>query len=354
MILNKINLPNKHVFKGIEFPIAFTPDKVASVEETEEFLKSEAKKGVFNELLKKNGAVVIRGLGAKDPETFTKYIKAIGYESGDIPFVQNGSTAQRTEITDILSTANEGPPDRIIYQHNEFSRFAKYPTKLFFVCSKMNAEGGETPIVHGGEFFEEVKNKAPEYIKRLSKDGLYMEQVWKENTKNNTHWSYKFCFGRDINEEIQSLEEKKKIALKLAKEYASEDSQYIENNDLLVRQHTKPIRLYKVDEKEEFPCFYNSIACFYGDVKEKIGGYANTKNICYDDGTEIPVDYLDITLLASIEKAYNHVWVEGDLVIVNNYLVSHGRLPWKGERKVMVSMWDTPAKGEFQEWVSQE
>jgi alpha-ketoglutarate-dependent taurine dioxygenase len=31
---------------------------------------------------------------------------------------------------------------------------------------------------------------------------------------------------------------------------------------------------------------------------------------------------------------------EGDLLLVDNFQVSHGREPWEGERRILVSMWD--------------
>lgn len=34
---------------------------------------------------------------------------------------------------------------------------------------------------------------------------------------------------------------------------------------------------------------------------------------------------------------------EGDLLLVDNFQVSHGREPWEGERRILVSMWDGAA-----------
>ncbi|TID13339.1 hypothetical protein CANINC_004937 [Pichia inconspicua] len=341
----KIELPEKHVFKGQEFPVAFTVDGAPDFEDILQFLKKKSEEGFFNEVLKKNGAVVLRNLRTTDPEKLSKIVETIGNGSGLEPFVQNGSTAQRHTITEHLSTANEGPSDREIFQHNEFSRFKKYPTTLFFVCTRFNATGGETPIVHGGEFFEEVKKESPEIIDNMINRGVYLEQIWPLVSENETHWSYKYCFGRNIDPN-QSFEEQQKTAIKLAHDSVSDDVEFAENGDFIVRQHTKPIRLYNNGETE-FPCFFNSVACFGGDTTKKLSGHDKTKNICYDDGTEFDPKHLDTILKVSLQKSYHHTWQAGDIAIVNNYLASHGRKPWNGQRQILVSMWDTPNKAEF-------
>lgn len=351
--LAKIYLPDKHIFNGNEFPVAYQLNgDTNNVDATEKFLANKAKTGFFKEQLSAHGVVVIRNPSKTNPEILSRYIKAIGFYSGDKFSIQNGSTATRREITDILSTANEGPPERTIYQHNEFSRFSKYPTTLFFVCHKYNGKGGETPIVHGGEFFEAVNKEAPEFTKELSKRGLFMEQIWPLKSDNNTHWSYKFCFGRNIDVEDHDFEHHKEVAIELAKEIASPVCEFTENLDLRVSQYTDPIRVYEPKRGDPYPCFFNSIAAFYANVKYQIDGYSKTKNISYNDGGRIPEKYLDLVLQKSIELAYKHVWEEGDIVIVDNYQVSHGRCPWKGERNILVSMWDEIDKADYKPWVA--
>lgn len=352
--LDQVDLPNKREFRGKDFPVAFRlGGNTQNVGQTLKFLEEKSEEGFFKNLLQKHGVIVIRNPSKTDPETLSKYLTAIGKNSGDEIFVQNGSTAKRTEVTNVLSTANEGPSDRLIYQHNEFSRFTKYPSKLFFVCEAYNAKGGETPVVHGGEFFDEIYRIAPDFLKELSRKGLYMEQIWPLKSDNDTNWSNQFCFGRYIDANNNDFEYQKAEAIKLAKKTASPHCEFTADHDLLIRQYTEPIRMYKAGDGEEFPCFFNSIATFFADVKYKIGGYSKTKSICYNDGSKIPEKYLDLVLEKSINMAYKHQWEKGDIVIVDNYMVSHGRCPWEGERKVLVSMWDTINKPDYLPWVSQ-
>ncbi|VEU20732.1 DEKNAAC101543 [Brettanomyces naardenensis] len=353
------------------FPVAYHLSGPASQSDVEQLLKAKSEEGFFNSVLKEHGAIVLR-LGNPDPAVLSTYIKIIGKGSGDSPFQQIGSTAQRTQITDILTNANESSPELEIFQHNEFSRFNRYPTKLYFACSKYEvtkSDGGEgkdgpngadhphssvqtigqTPLVHGRELFDALQQKVPLLITELSKRGLYMEQVWKYETDDHTGWTDKYSFGRDILEG-DSLEQKKKKAEPLIAEYVSKDFHWDPStNDLIVGEHTQPLRTYE-NESESYGVSFNSIPTFYAGMKYKKNSYGKTRSISYDDGGEISEYYLDTILETSRELEYNHEWEEGDIVIVDNYQVSHGRKPWKGVKKVLVSMWDKPSKAKFEGW----
>lgn len=344
--LTKVELADKHLIYGNEFPVAYTLSSKASPDEIEDLLQQEAKRGFFNEILRKNGAVVLR-FGITDPDIISKFIKAIGYGSGDTPFVQNGSTAQRTQITDVLTTANEGPGDLDIYQHNEFSRFKSYPSKLFFACTEYTAKGGETPIVHGAEIFKDIQKKDPEFIRSLSTRGLLFEQTWNYDNSEGVNWTDKYSFGRLIKAG-DSLEEKKEKARKISKEHISEDISWTKNNDLVVKEHTEPLKLYDNGEKK-YGVFFNSIPAYYGYIAYQVKGYGNDSKILYDDNQEpIPRKDLDIALESSFSTEYNHKWQAGDLAIIDNLQVSHGRKPWRdGKRKILVSMWNNPHRKEF-------
>lgn len=349
--LEKIPLKDRHIVNGNEFPVAYKPDSSASISETIQLLKKKAKEGFFNKALEDNGAIVLR-LGNTDPEVLSQYIKAIGYGSGKVPFEQNGSTAERTQITDILTTANEGPGEIELYQHNEFSRFTAYPTTLFFACIKYTAQGGETPIVHGAETFQDVKKQNPTFIKELARRGLLFEQIWSYHSPNRTGWQDKYSFGKDINP-TDDLEQRKKKAGKVCSERISKDYNWDQENNLVVREHTEPIKLYENGDNK-YGVLFNSVPTFYGDIRDKKNSYGKTTDISYDDNGE-PIAHKDLNLIleSSLNNEYNHSWVPGDLAIVNNYQVSHGRKPWRnGERKVIVSMWDTPNKPEYKRYVN--
>ncbi|AQZ11951.1 hypothetical protein BZL39_C08840 [Zygosaccharomyces parabailii] len=355
--LTKLYLSNSHGVNGNEFPIAFSLDASDSFKESPErvsaYFKNLAQTDFFNKALAFHGTIIIRNTGTTDPEVISKYINAIGTGSGDQPFVQNGTTATRTEITDILCTANEGPSSIYIHQHNEFSRFKKHPTKLFFVCTKYGSEtkGGQTPIVHGAELFKFLSEKTPDLLNNLAIRGLYYAQIWANVSLTKTSWKDYYCFGREINKNDE-LPVAKQKAQKNVHANVSEDYEWLENNDLLVHQHTKPVRLYHNQYTgQRVPTLFTSLATYFYQYKVKSYN-TPTFELRYDDGKVIDKNLLEILLQASIDLSYEHEWQEGDIAIVDNYQVSHGRCPWSdGPRQILVSLWDTPNKQDYRFWI---
>ena len=62
------------------------------------------------------------------------------------------------------------------------------------------------------------------------------------------------------------------------------------------------------------------------------------RNVYYGDGSPIPDEDLDI-----IREIYNQQkrvfpWQKGDITMIDNLLMAHGRNPYIGERKIIVAM----------------
>jgi len=60
----------------------------------------------------------------------------------------------------------------------------------------------------------------------------------------------------------------------------------------------------------------------------------------YGDGTPIPREYLEKLEEIVDQLEINLSLDEGDLLLADNFQVSHGRRPWKGKRRILVSMWE--------------
>ncbi|CAK7893778.1 hypothetical protein CAAN1_02S09252 [[Candida] anglica] len=335
--LVKLPLDNSYLVNGNEFPVAFKFTSQVAYEEQEviKFLSQLASKNVFNELQDKHGAVVIRNLGTKDPQVLSKYIEAIQVNSSKKPFIQCGALAKRRDIAPYLQTANEGDPRRRIHQHNEFSRFKKYPNHLVFVNIKYSAQNGETPIVHCGELYNRLYAEIPEFLSDLKRKGLYMTQTWPYNPKDGITWVDKFSFGKDI-EATDSLETKKSKAELVLQERISSDFEWLSNNDLKVHQHTQPLQLHKTG----IPVLFSSLPTYYNEMKNSVYDEDNPP-IAFDNKELIQKSNLEKVFDISTELEYLHDWEEGDIALIDNHQVSHGRRPWKeGEREVLVSMWE--------------
>ncbi|GMM35305.1 hypothetical protein DASC09_026300 [Saccharomycopsis crataegensis] len=354
--ITRAPLPDAHIVNGKEFPALYNfKESGKDLDIFLRFLADKAKTGFFAKALADHGAIVLRDSGFIDPESLSKIVETISVNSNNKFFFQAGSTAQRSDIAKYITSANEGDPSINIHQHNEFSRFDTFPRNLFFICQDIDDStiGGETPLVHGYEFFETLNKIYPQYVKDLAEKKLYFKQVWKYRSDNNTSWENKYCFGQDINPE-DDIATKKEKAEKQASERITKDWEWDDDNNLVVHQHTVPIRYFSSKYREDnakYPVFFNSLATYY--YTQKHGKFSST--IQYDNKEDIPTEFLEAILENSIKLEYNHKWKKGDIAIVDNYQVSHGRLGWSnGSRKVVVSMWDDVEKLDYPAWVPGE
>jgi len=62
------------------------------------------------------------------------------------------------------------------------------------------------------------------------------------------------------------------------------------------------------------------------------------RNTYYGDGTPIELDVLEHVREAFRSEEVAFPWQADDVLVVDNMLVSHGRRPFSGERRVLVAM----------------
>ena len=58
--------------------------------------------------------------------------------------------------------------------------------------------------------------------------------------------------------------------------------------------------------------------------------------IAFGDSTPIPEEALDTIIKLSQQFIYAAEWQDGDVALVDNYRVMHGRYPYRGNRKRQV------------------
>lgn len=347
--------PNARIVNGRIFPLVLKvyATDTSNRDKISELLFEISQSGKFTELLNDYGAVLLRGLNDNSSIAFSKYITAIESGRGNTPFEQIGLAGKRFEQALNVFTANEGPQTTRFYQHNEYARYTHFPSNIHFFSNKAPSNGGESPIAHSNEFFNRVKDEIPEFIDELSRKGLISVQVYPSKTKvttatkgNEFFWEGSDSFGQEIDFENDTFELKKQKAEKQIKRLTS-DFKWLDDGSLIVRQHVPAFRTHPV---RKFPTFFNGLNGRYGTSRDNdaLNPPYNGKNggiflpSTYDNSEVIPLQYLEIVNRISMEIEYNHKWQEGDLLLVDNYQVSHGRAPWFGdeERVVLVSMWD--------------
>ena len=64
----------------------------------------------------------------------------------------------------------------------------------------------------------------------------------------------------------------------------------------------------------------------------------DSKKIQFGDGSDISEESMEVVCEIAENITYDHFWQKGDLLLVDNFLVMHGRRPFVGTRKVLASL----------------
>ncbi|KAK1976477.1 hypothetical protein LZ30DRAFT_774061 [Colletotrichum cereale] len=311
-------------------------------------LRALGESGKLQKLLEQHGAVLVRGVGHPSAETFSQLVGAAEQARGSRPHVQIGLAGKRTPLADNVWTANEGSPSTRFYQHNEYSRYTRFPSNIHFYCVKKAPKGGATPIANSANVFEKVQSEIPELVEEIHKRGLGMRMVFRapgdEAKVNSFNWAGEHSFGQELLPGDDEATTRQKVEQQVRK--LTPDFKWNDDGSLELTQHIPGLRRIPHNGR---PVSFNGLVGQHGITRDigaldppHKGRDGMTYLPCaYGDETPIPRELLNKLVDVVDKEEISLVLEEGDLLLVDNFQVSHGRQPWEGDRQILVSMWET-------------
>lgn len=281
-----------------------------------------AHKSDVDAALDKTGAVLFRGYDVPDANHFDAAIEAYGEDN--FPYAESLSNAVRINVTDRVFTANEAPPTTSIYLHHEMAQTPIYPSKLFFYCQIAPTEGGATPLCRSDILLDRLQEQAPALVNDFAEKGVRYTNVLPMDDDSGSGQ------GRSWRSML-SVDEREPAEARLRE--LGYDWQWLDDGSLRM---TSP-RLDAVrtlgDGRKVF--FNQLIAAFRGwsDTRNEA-----SKSVTFGDGTAITQDDMVAAIQISDELSYDLEWQAGDVALVDNFLVMHGRRPFSGKRRVLASL----------------
>lgn len=272
--------------------------------------------------LLKHGAILFRNFNIKAVSKFEQAVLSI---SPELMEYQERSTP-RTELAKNIYTATEYPAHQTIALHNENSYAHQWPMKLWFFCALAATEGGETPIADSRRVFELLDPKIRERFRQ--KKIMYVRN-----------------YGDGIDLPWQTVFQTREVSV--VEDYcrsASMEFEWKDGNRLRTR-HVRPA--IKTHPKTGETVWFNQAHLFHVSnlsppVRESLLALFKEedlpRNTFYGDGSAIESSVLDEIRSVLQQLAVVFRWQEGDLLMLDNMLVAHGRKPFTGPRKIMVAM----------------
>ncbi|TGJ98159.1 taurine dioxygenase [Leptospira langatensis] len=348
---HKENIIFKDHLPGLKLPIVYSPS--ASKFASEDILSSWIKKNqreIQRDLLI-YGAILFRGFEIEDSKNFEKIALALDSNLSEAYL----GTSPRDKVTKYVHTASELPSAYPIMQHAEMSFLDQPPKKLFFYAKTAPNKNGETPITDLRAVLKQIpenirkkiEEKGVRYIRHYDGPDSSRFSLWK--TKR---WSEMFNTTRKENAEKEFKKQnfqhawlpKNKLRLTNiqvgTRRHPSSgteawhnhiqtfhiDSPRLEYKYVLNRQRT--LRGLGVFLTLNFLTFFKKL--FHRS--EELDVHAT-----YGDGVEISQKEIKEILDVFWKNIQIFSWKKNDILYIDNYSVSHGRLPFVGPREIQVA-----------------
>jgi alpha-ketoglutarate-dependent taurine dioxygenase len=268
------------------------------------------------------GAVLFRGLGVSSVAEFEQFIKAV---SGDDWVEYREAATPRSLVQGHIFTSTEYDNTRRIYLHNENSHVTTWPGKLFFYCEQPSETLGATPLADCRRVFARIDPDVRERFLRLG-------WQYRRNFGYGLGFSWQQVFKATTRQEVETYCRENQMS-----------AQWHDDKHLTVRyRRGAAVQHPRTKEWSWFNhgTFYNTFTVEPA-LKRYLAGYQEHEmpyQTYYGDGEPIPT-----SVMAHLDAAYQDEtvvfpWQRGDLLMVDNMLVAHGRQPYTGERRVYVGM----------------
>merc|ERR1712087_58056 len=234
-----------------------------------------------------------------------------------------------------MGTSTEYSANHDMAVHNEMSYNPHPPSKIAFFCETPPAPGtGRTPIASS----EEILRKLPaDMVNRFKSTGLrYIVNASSKGKGPGVPWQT--MYESSDPAEVDSVCRDMKVKTK-----------WNEDGSLTTYRSASAVRNHPVSDVE---VWFNHSHLFHPtdlpvSTQKALNRVHSTyekypKYCLFDDGTEIPSQYLNEIRKVQKECSMSWDWQAGDLLLLDNYLMCHGRSSFDSKsqpkRRVLASM----------------
>lgn len=272
--------------------------------------------------LLKHAAILFRGFNINSVSGFEAFARAITPELLDY----NERAAPRREVGHNVYTSTEYPADQYIPLHHEMSYSHNWPTKIWFFCAQPPAQRGATPIADDRKVFRRLDPRIKETFmrKRVMYTRNYGEGVdltWQEAFQTTDRARVEeYC--RQARTEFQWKDHNRLHTRQVRQAVAT----HPRTGEMVWFNHAHLFHISNVE-----PAVREALVAEFKDEDLP-------RNAYYGDGSPIEPSVLDEINRVYRDAAVSFPWQQGDILMLDNFLATHGREPFVGPRKIIVAM----------------
>lgn len=275
--------------------------------------------------LHREGAILFRGFAKEDVAGFNTFARGFGHDLASYEF----ASTPRSKIETGVYSSTEYPAHQWIPQHNEQAYTLRWPLKIWFYSDIPAEEGGETPLVDSREVYKRLR---PDLRRQFMDKGL----MYVRNYGNGLDLSWENVFQTEDRSAVETFCREQDIAW-----------EWIGDDQLRTRQICPAVAKHPVTGED---LWFNQAHLFHVSgleptVRESLLDIVEEedlpRNVYFGDGSRIDDSLLDEVRAVYLDGLFKFSWLEGDIMMLDNMLVTHGRAPFKGKRRVLVAMAET-------------
>lgn len=280
---------------------------------------------VIDSLLLEHRALLLRGFNLMGAPEFEQAVKVCS--TGNLLEYKDRSSP-RHAVGDKIYTSTDYPADQTIFLHNEGTYWISWPLKIFFYCALCSLQGGETPIADCRRIADRIDQGIKDRF--IEKQILYVR-----NYNDGFGLTWQDVFQTSNRSVVEDHCRKNHIQF----EWKGE-------NRLRTRAVRPAISIHpRTGEMMWFnhATFFN-VTTLEPTIRDALLAEFKEEdlpfNTYYGDGSRIEQQVLEQLREAYGQEKISFSWQEGDLLLLDNMSMAHGRAPYHGPRKVLVGMAD--------------
>jgi alpha-ketoglutarate-dependent taurine dioxygenase len=272
-----------------------------------------------------SGALLLRGFPDVTAAVFEQVVMALSV-TALLEYAQRSSP--RSVVTGRIYTSTEYPPHAPIFLHNENSYQHTWPGVIAFCCMTPATTGGETPIADVRRVLARL-DADPDLVEPFERLGV----LYVRHFSRGAGLTWQEAFQTDDRDVVERYCRDAGIAC-----------EWTDRDGLRTRQRRPAIARHPVTGER---LWFNHATFFHvstlpDEIRESLLAAVSPdelpNNTYYGDGTPIPWDVAERLRDAYRRETVTFPWQAGDILILDNMRVAHGRSPFTGARQVLVAM----------------
>jgi alpha-ketoglutarate-dependent taurine dioxygenase len=277
--------------------------------------------------LRDTAAVLLRGFRRLSDEGFQAFVADV---LGP-PLEYRERSSPRSQVAGRIYTSTEYPAHQPIFLHNENSYADVWPLRIAFYCAVPAETRGGTPLADVRAVYRELP---PEVRERFARTGVRYVRHFTDRV--GLSW-------RDV---FQTADPREVEAYCAAHGYACEWLAGTGGDPAVLRTSRRGQAVATHPVTGEV-IWFNHAAFFHlstlePDVREGLLAQCGEDRLpnqtFYGDGEPIEPHVLEAIRAAYRTHTLSWTWRAGDVLLLDNMLVAHGREPFTGARRILVGM----------------